>query len=445
MIIRNARIVFPDGIVEGCVQFDDSAGLIEQVGKTIGAQGEETVDAQGAYLLAGLIDCHTHMRDPGLTAKEDFFTGTTSALAGGVTTIIDMPNTNPPTTTMEGLKAKRAEAAKKSACDYAFFFGATNDNHAEAKGALLEKDVAGLKAFMGPSTGRMLLDSPGALLEHLRQARKPLCIHAEDAAVVAFYEERFRNELGDFAGAEIHNKARPPIAAAAAVQKALAILGEAKGRHLHVCHASTGEEAGEIRKAKAGGLHVTAEAAPHHLFLTEDDARRLGNFAKVNPPLRSADDAAALRQALVEGVIDCVASDHAPHLKAEKDGDYWSAPSGMPGVETMLPLLINAAAKGELKLERIAEACCTSPSRIFALRHKGRIEKGKDADFVLLTLDGTAVVDGGEMHSKCGWSAYDGMELRGGILQVYLRGKLVREGNFVVAAAGGGRPAEVVT
>ncbi len=433
MIIRNCRIAYPAGISEFSVAFGEESGIIEEVGPSLRSYGGEEYDAGGALLLPGLIDVHCHLRDPGFTSKEDFLTGTTAALAGGVTTIFDMPNTLPATTTMQALAQKAAEASAKAVCDYGLVFGAAPGNGAEAMAAAPQ--VAAKKIFIGGTTSADAL-APDAVAGHFNYP-KPVMVHAEDAAVIAECESRYRESLGSSTTAAMHNNIRPPEAAVKAVELAISLAEKARCQ-LHVCHASTASELELISAAKARGINVSCEVTPHHLFLDESACDLFGNFAKVNPPLRSKADCAALWQGIAAGTVDIIASDHAPHLASEKHADYWQAPSGVPGLETTLPLLLDAVSAGRLPIGKVVELCCLNPAKKFGLRHKGRVEKGFDADFVLVDLDGTTVIDDSSLQTKCGWSPFDGRRLQGAIKAVFLRGRLVKEGELIVAKPGTG-------
>ncbi len=435
VIIKNAKLVFPQGLREWEVRFDENAGVISEAGGRVSSHGEEVFDASGLFLLPGLVDAHVHLRDPpGSTRKEDFLTGTTAALAGGVTTVMDMPNTLPPTTSAEALEEKKKVAGLKAACDYAFHFGATAENADEAR--RVEAGVAGKKIFLSATSFATAL-AEEALEKHFRNTQKPVLVHAEDEKMIEELRARYERELGVTATAEIHNKVRLPEAAASAVEKAVALAEETQA-HLHVCHVSTAKEMEVIKNARSRGVNVTCEVTPHHLFLAEDATKRLGNFVKVNPPLRAQEDVDALWKEVNAGAVTSIASDHAPHLREEKQGDYWSAPSGVPGLETMLPLLLDAASRNRVSLEKIVELACYNPALKFGLKYKGRLEKGCDADFVLVDLREETVVEEERLYTKCGWSPFAGMRLKGKIKSVFLRGKLVYDGEHLVARPGGG-------
>ncbi len=436
MIIQNARIVTPAGTVHGSVHFEGSQ--ITKIESSIPANGEG-IDAHGLFLLPGAIDSHVHFRDPGQTHKEDFLTGSRGALAGGVTTVLDMPNNSPPIDSLEML-AKKREAAAKSVCDYAFHFGASTQNAGIVGKAGEESDVAGLKVYLGSSTGNLLVTQFGQLWEHFSNFKKTVCVHAEDEEALQYFLQKLKTEKqGKPLTVTDHNLARPPLAAGLAANKAVYLAQHAQSK-LHVCHASTALELEAVKRAKKAKLAVSCEATPHHLFLSEKDAKRLENYARMNPPLRSKRDQAALWKGIKQGLVDCVATDHAPHTKEEKAKPYEEAPSGVPGVQTMLPLLLNAATQGKLSIEQVAKLTAENPAKVFGLYRKGRIERGFDADFTLVDLGAEWTVHGDKLESKCGWTPFEGMVLRGKVKDVWLRGDRVVEDGVVTAKEGLGKP-----
>jgi dihydroorotase (multifunctional complex type) len=436
MIIKNGRIVSPEGIISADVEV--KGGRIKKVAKGIASHGE-VVDAAGLYVLPGLIDAHVHLRDPGATHKEDFYTGTCAALAGGFTTVLDMPNNTPAIDSVAALEDKLKTAGKNAVADYGLHFGASNTNFEEARKAQELAAVAALKVFMGSSTGSLLVTGFQELYGHFAGfSEKPVCVHAEDEEAIKFFSGKARERFGEGAGAGVHNEARPPLCAEIAVQKALEIARLTE-RRLHVCHVSTEGEAALIAGAKKRGVQVTCEASPHHLFLCDKDAEKLGNFGKMNPPLRSDGDRLALWRGLNEGTVDLIASDHAPHTAEEKRQGYWSAPSGVPGLETTLPLLLDAVNKKMLELTQIARLCASSPARVFGIKRKGSIAQGFDADLVLVDLDKSRVVKGDGLQTKCKWSPFEGRELKGAVEKVFLRGQEAFDGQSVTVNKGYGK------
>jgi len=385
-------------------------------------------------LLPGLIDCHVHCREPGLTHKGDFQSETRAALAGGVTTICDMPNTVPPTVTVEALKDKIARAARITDCDIRFFFGVAQPEHVEELEKAwsdpdLRKFLCGAKVYLDHSTGdqKASYEAVEAAFELCGRLGIPVSCHCEDPGINA--EATRRNTRKDIAA---HSIVRPPESENVAVSTAIE-LAKKFGTRLHVAHLSTAAAAECVRRAKREGLPVTCEAAPHHLFLTTDDYAELGTLGKMNPPLRSKEDQAALWAAVADGTIDCIATDHAPHLREEKErsAEPLNAPSGVPGAETMLPLLLTVVAGGwpnpkpvlsgaeghqipnpKLTLDDIVRLCFENPNKIFSL--------GKKAEDVQIEIDPAAewTIRGKELHSKCGWTPFEGWRVMGKVVRI---------------------------
>ncbi len=430
MIIKNARIVSPGGIREANIYATNER--ITRITKTTNENDEEIIDANGMLVLPGLIDVHVHLRDPGATHKEDFFTGTCAALAGGYTTVLDMPNNNPPTTTVKTLREKEKIAAEKTVCDYDFHFGAEKDNFEE----IIKAGPRSLKLFMGSSTGNLLTDKMGDIERHFKNfpEKKPICIHAEDEERITLLKNKYALE-----DARIHGVIRDELAALVAVEKALNVL-EHCPRRIHFCHVTSGKEVQLIRSRK--WATVSCEASPHHLFLSEKTIEKLGNYAKVNPPLRSEKTRKELWREL-DGV-DMIASDHAPHTISEKQKPYAEAPSGVPGLETTLPLLLNAVNEKKLSIERVVEMCCSNPANAFKLKDKGEIAAGKHADFTLVDMKKTHKLTGEKLFTKCGWTPYEGMKVKGRVEKVILRGELAydAETHLIYAKKGSGKKAE---
>ena len=346
---------------------------------------DETVDGTGKYLIPGLIDAHVHFRDPGSPEKEDWASGTAAALAGGVTTVLDMPNTNPSTITVEALEAKRAVASAKSLVNFGLFFGATRDNLDEIRRA---ENICGIKIYMGSSTGGLLLDDPAVWEEVFKIAKEknvPVVVHAETEAMIR-------------AGKRDCECAR--VAAEAAI-----LLREKVGNRLHIAHLSCKSEVELVRAHKCPEL--TCEVTPHHLLFTEAD--RKDAFLKMNPPLRSEVDRLALWDALRDGTIDCIATDHAPHTVQEKQKPMEEAPAGVPGVEFILPLMLDAVNQGSLTLEKLVQVTSENPANIFGVKPSG---------WTLVDMSLEKTIFSADIRSKCGWSPYEGRSLKGWPLRV---------------------------
>lgn len=398
MLVKGARFFLDGKITEKDILIEG-----ERI-KSIGHFPGKGLDASGFFALPGLIDAHVHLRDPGATQKEDFHSGTRAAIAGGVTTVLDMPNNSPPTTTLVRLEGKRRIASKRAVCDYGFHFGAGADNFGEIKKA----KPGSLKVYMGKTTGDLFLPDERSIFMHFRNfpREKPIVVHAEDQPT-------------------IEAQGRTPLAAQIAVAKA-AMLAEKAGRTICIAHAST---AREIELAKRWKKSLV-ETCPHYLFLNGGKAKALGHFGKVYPPLRGEAERRRLWGSLDS--VDYVSTDHAPHLPEEKEGGA----AGFPGLETSLALMLDAYNKRRLGMEWILSRMCENPARIFNIKGKGRIAPGFQADLVLVDLRKEWKVCAENMQSRCGWTPYEGMRLRGKAEKVIFRGKLVFEGEIIEEAKG---------
>ncbi len=417
MILKNCRIVSQRGITNTDIIV--SGKKIKRVGK---ASGEGT-DLKGLFVFPGAIDPHVHLRDPGSPKKEDFYTGTCAALAGGFTTVMDMPEyANPPTTTAKALREKESLARKKAVCDYHIRFGATKDNFDEIKKA----SPGSLKIFTAETNSPMTITDFGVIAQHFKRfpRSKPICIHSEEQEAIDHFSERYSN----------HCKVRSPIAAALSLSKILALQKVYK-RRIHICHLSSNLE---LELISGRSRDVTFEVTPHHLFLSTRDYKKLGPYGKMNPPLRSRSDVSALWKNINR--IDMIGTDHAPHTIKEKESE--NPPSGVPGLETAIPLLIDAAFKKRLKINRIPVMCSLNPARAFNIKNKGEIKAGYDADFFVVDPKGRTVVNGEELQTKCKWSPFEGKKLKGKIKSVFLRGEEVyRDDEGILVGPGFGKKA----
>jgi len=402
LLIRNARIARPDGTTfEGDVACDD--GRIARMDASITAAARETIDAAGKLLLPGVIDPQVHFREPGNEYKEDLGSGSRAAVRGGVTSFLEMPNTAPPTTTQAALDEKLALAAQKSVANYGFFIGATPDN-LEALNSVAP--ACGIKIFMGSSTGTLLVNRPEDLERIFANGTRLIAVHAED-------ETRINARRAQFAGRTdpaVHSEIRDNETARLATELALT-LSKKYQRRLHILHLSTREEVAMLRAGKPAW--VTAEAIPNHLFLNSTDYARLGALVQMNPPIRTPADNTALWEGLHDGIIDLIATDHAPHTLEEKKRAYPNTPSGMPGVETSLPLMLTAMHEGRCTLAEIQKWMCSGPAEAYRIPNKGKILEGWDADLTLVDIDYTRLVRNEETFTKVRWSPWNGRELRG--------------------------------
>jgi dihydroorotase len=408
-------------LVEGTLQAKNivvEKGKIAEIGE--GRRGD-IIDASEKIVLPGLIDVHVHCRQPGAERKEDFFSASRAAAAGGVTTILDMPNTSPPTTTIAQLETKRALAAS-SVVNWGLYMGATDGNVDEVRKA---RNIAGVKIYMGSTTGDLVVKDASAIREFL-ESGKTIVVHAEDEKLMQKNAEAY-NESHD---AAVHALIRSPEVAAAAVRSALALAEHSKGlRRLHVTHASTAGEMKLIAAAKKK-LPVSCDVTPHHLFLTSVELTKQGNYARMNPALRGVTDVQAVWQGVIDGTVDCIATDHAPHTREEKEVDYWKAPSGVPGLETMLPLLLDVVNKGKLTLEKVSSLTSANPARLFGISGKGKIALGYDADIVIVDMNLRKEVKNEEMFTKCGWSPFNKWELQGWPVMTIVGGDIVFDGKI---------------
>ncbi len=441
LLLSNCRVLVHDSLVE-CNIASDESGKIRKISRSaISGSFDEKIDCKGLVALPGMVDPHVHFRDPGQTAKEDFYTGTASALAGGTTTILDMPNNAPSISTLARLKEKVAMVRKKAVCDYGLYFGATPQNQEVAAEAIKNPAVFAVKVYLGSSTGDLLIEHVADFQKHLSTlpAEFPVCVHAEDEREIRKLTEEYKKR--DPKGkVEYHNIIRSPITAAISVEATCDAVSKAH-RGVHICHASTKAELDIVSTYKNGGVPVTLEVCTHHLFLTEHDARALGNYGKVNPPLRSRLDVASVWDELSKerSPIDCIASDHAPHTIKEKEQDYWQAPSGVPGVQLRVPLMLDAANHNLISLAQMVRYCATNPARIFGLPTKGTIAQGFDADIILVDLKKERVVRVEDQLSKAGWTPFEGRKLRASVEKTILGGKLAFDGENVCLARGEGK------
>ncbi len=389
----------------------------------------KVMDLTDKHIIAGGIDAHVHFREPGLTHKADMETESRAALAGGVTTAFDMPNTNPATVDAETLKGKIEAAEDHAHCKIGFHIGATNDNADEicslvksgdAKTGIRPEDIAGVKVFMGSSTGNMLVDK-GISLEKLFQIKeKPVLVHCEDEETIKTNLVEAVAKYGDEIPFREHPNIRSRKACIKSSIKALEMAIK-YGTRLVLCHISTKEEIEMVRAAKMSNPEIIAETSPNYLWFSDEAYDRLGCRVKCNPSVKSAEDREALRTALAEGMIDTIGSDHAPHLLEEKEGPYTKAPSGLPSIQQSLPVLLTIAHNADIPLTRIAKVFSENASDLYNLK-RGKIKKGYEADLVVFDYNKEFTVRNEDQQSKCGWSPYEGETLRGVIEAVFIDG-----------------------
>ncbi|MBD3762202.1 dihydroorotase [Rhizorhabdus sp.] len=425
LILKNGTVWTVGGPIRTSVGV--AGGKIAGIGVD-GAAGE-TIDCTGLDVLPGVIDSQVHFREPGLEAKEDLESGSRAAVLGGVTAVFEMPNTKPNTDSAEAVNDKLARAKDRMWCDHAFYVGATTEN-AEALAELEQlPGTAGVKIFMGSSTGNLLVAEDEHLARVLRAGRRRVAIHAEDEQrMIARQGERVE---GDPAS---HPVWRDDESALLATRRILKIARET-GRKIHILHITTPDELALIAQNKD---IATCEVTPQHLTLAGEEAYpRLGTYAQMNPPIRSGAHRDGLWHYLRQGVPDVLGSDHAPHTIEEKAKTYPASPSGMPGVQTLLPLMLNHVAEGRLTLQHLIELTSAGPQRVFGLRTKGRIALGYDADFTLVDLKARWTVEESWLASRCGWSPFTGMALTGKPVGTIIRGhRVMWEGSLANAAIG---------
>ena len=438
-LIQNGSIVSSAGIERADILIDGER--IIDVAPPGALAAVLIIDASNHLIFPGLIDPHTHLREPGGEHKEDFYTGTCAALAGGVTTVFGMPNTSPAVVDEASLNHALDLAGHKAVCDFGLFLGATNTNH-KFKLQTPSLRECGLKIYMGSSTGDLLVEDFAPQYDHFANYphERIIAVHAEHEPAVRYFAQ--------------HGQRRPPICAELETARAIT-LAEQCQRRLHICHVSTRREVEIIADAKARGVPVTCEFSPHHLFLSSEwvqewenegagDSVRAANSPthlltrssfEMNPPLRSLADVNFLWRHL--GVADCIASDHAPHTLNEKNSA--KPPMGTPGLETMLPLLLTAAHEGKLRYEDIACLCCTGPASTFNIQRKGKIARGFDADLTMVDPNAKWVFGDKPLFTKCNWTPFAGWPVRGAVKQVFVRGQLAFDGEKVIAQPGSGR------
>jgi dihydroorotase len=431
LLVRGGRVVAADGVRAADVLI--RGGRVAQVAPGLAwPPGASVLEAQGKLVFPGLIDPQVHFREPGLTHKEDLQSGSLAALAGGVTAFCEMPNTKPSTTTPELLEDKLARARGRCWSDFAFFLGATKDN-AERLGEWEQAPgCAGVKVFMGSSTGDLLVPDDATLERVLRSGTRRVAVHAED-------EDLLRARYAALAQGT-HVREHPHVRDVACALRAttrLLDLAEKTGRKVHVLHLSTAEEVALLRERALGAL-VTAEVTPNHLFLEAPDCyERFGTLAQMNPPVRDRRHRDALREALVDGTIACIGSDHAPHTREEKGKPYPHSPSGIPGVQTILPLLLTGVRDGWLALEDIARVCGSAPAAVYGIERKGALAPGFDGDLVVVDPQMRGPLALETLCSRAGQSPYVGIGLAGWPMAVVLRGRIAwRDGAPVGEPAG---------
>lgn len=422
LLVKNATVVTSQGHLEADVAIKD--GVIAAVSRRGDIKTAlQTVDADGLYLLPGLIDAHVHFRDPGLTYKEDFSTGARSALYGGMTYVVDMPNVEPVTATAERLLDRQRAARERACLDMGFFALLTADNLHEME-AMKRAGAVGFKIYLGTSVGNIAAPPDGVMLEQFRAAAAlglRIGFHAENNAINDYFTAKLRKS-GD-AAALID--ARPDFSEVEAVGKAIAFARET-GAKIHIFHVSSGKTVDVIREARRSGVDVTAETCPHYLLLDRKDYARLGPVIKVFPTIKEEGDRMRLWEGIQDGTIGMIATDHAPHTPEEKSGDIWSAMAGLAGVEISARLMLNEVARGRLTLEKLVELMSENPARIWGLKGRGVIQAGCPANLTIVDLERTCVIRNAALHGKSNVTAFDGVQTTGAPVMSVVGGRLHR-------------------
>ncbi len=424
LLIVNASIVNEGQITQGDVLVRD--GHIERVGFGFtGQQVDRVIDARGRHLLPGMIDDQVHFREPGLTHKGDIATESSSAVAGGITSFMDMPNTIPNATSRPALADKYLAAAGRARANFAFYLGGANDNIDEIR-AVRPEQTCGVKVFMGASTGNMLVDDPATLERIFAECPVLIATHCEDNAVIRANEQRLRGQYGD----DVPVSAHPLIRSAEACYQSSSLAVSLARKHdarLHVLHLTTAREMELFTPGPVQGKRITAEVCVHHLYLDDSRYEDLGNLIKCNPAVKTAADRAALLAALQEDRIDVVATDHAPHPLREKEQPYLRAPAGLPLAQHALPLMLEHFHDGTLGLETIARKTSHAVADLFGIRDRGYVREGYWADLVLVDLQHGEEVRGDDLLYKVAWSPFEGMRFRSRVAMTLVNGVVVWE------------------
>jgi dihydroorotase len=428
LILKGGSVVNHDG--EGVRDIGVRAGAIAQIGDLSQASAGRVIDCTGLHILPGVIDSQVHFREPGLDHKEDLETGARAAVMGGVTSVFEMPNTNPQTTTPEALADKIARATNRMHCDFAFWVGGTHENAKDVPELERLPGSAGIKVFMGSSTGSLLVEDDCGVTEILKRTRRRSAFHSEDEEML-----RERKGLRVEGDPRSHPVWRSPEVALRCTER-LVRIAHATGAKIHVLHISTKEEMDFLVDHKDV---ATVEVTPNHLTLTAPDAyERLGALAQMNPPVRDEAHREGIWRGLTQGIVDVLGSDHAPHTLEEKqNATYPATPSGMTGVQTLVPVMLDHVSKGRLSLARFVDLTSAGPQRIFGIARKGRIAAGYDADFTIVDLKKQMTITNDWIASKCGWTPYDGVSVTGWPVGTMVRGNMVMwEGELTTPGAG---------
>ena len=425
ILIKNARIVNENQIVNSDLLIDHD--LISEINLNIAEEGVDIIiDAAGKTLIPGVIDDQVHFREPGLTHKGDIESESRAAVAGGITSFIEQPNTVPNAVTQELLEEKYLTASEKSYANYGFSMGGTNDNLEEVL-KTDPKKVPAINLFLGSSTGNMLVDDPEVLEEIFSQVKMPICVHCEDELTIRNNTEKYRQEYGDDIPVKFHHLIRSAEACHISSSKAVE-LAKKTGARLHIYHLSTAKETELFQNdIPLKDKKITAEVCVHHLHFTNQDYETRGSLIKWNPAVKTQEDKDGLWKALLDDRIDVIATDHAPHTLEEKDNPYTKCPSGAPLVQHSLVTMLEYFKKGKISVEKIVEKMCHNPAILFEIEKRGFIREGYNADLVLVDLQSPWQVSSENILSKCGWSPLEGTTFHSKVTHTFVNGNLVFE------------------
>jgi len=432
----NVKILYREELLEGGIHVEE--GRIIKIGKEVNLpHADRTMDVKGLVALPGLIDAHVHLRDLQLSYKEDFYTGTCAAAAGGFTTVLDMPNTVPATDSSIRLKEKCEQAEKRIVVNVGFHAGLTD--RLEEISKLARLGAFSFKLNLYKPTPEIAIEDNGLMTRLLLKCggmRRPVTVHAEDRELIE--RNRAQSETGKKPTVEDFLRAHSKEAELIAVNRMIDLARVTRAR-LHICHLSAIKSLDSIEEARRKGLRVTCETSPHYMFLNENCLRRLKGTALTVPPVRDSTNSRMLWKAFINDRIDVIATDHAPHTEEEKTlDDVWEVSPGIPGLETALPLLLTRVNRGQLRLSRLARAMSEEPAAIFGLRGKGRLRRGRDADLTLIDLKAKFKIDSTKFHSKAKLSPFDGFKCQGKAVKTFVAGKLVMDNGEIVAEKGTG-------
>jgi len=428
LILKNCQIVNEDAIYNSDIAIKNER--IALINSTIDAEAKEILDVEGKYVIPGMIDDQVHFREPGLTHKGSIATESRAALAGGITSFFEMPNVNPTTTTNENLRNKFDLASQKSVGNYSFYLGGSNTNIEEIK-RVDTSLAAGLKVFMGASTGDMLVDDPDTLEDIFKYCPINIVTHCEDTPTILKNEKIFAEKYGDDLSAIHHPYIRDDISCYLSSSMAID-LAKRNGSNLHVLHLTTKKEMDQFVSGEIDTKKITAEVCVHHLRFNENDYVDLGNQIKCNPSIKREEDRAAVMAALLNDQIDIIATDHAPHTWEEKSRPYSKAPAGLPLVQHAIQVLLDFYHDGTLSLEHIVKKTSHNVAKRFQIKDRGYIREGYYADLVILDIDKTHIVKKEDLLYKCGWSPFEGTTFKSSIHKTIVNGSLVFSDNVIL-------------